>query len=271
MIDRSDVVKLIVFDWAGTTVDFGCFAPVAAFIGAFAGKGVQITPHEARGPMGLHKQDHIRTLLQDDSIAARWLDANGAAWSEEDVKEIYHSFMPQQVEEAKKYTDVIPGVVEAVKQLQSQGIKIGSTTGYPRVVAEPVLASAAEQGYQPDEAVCADDVSAARPAPWMMYRNMEQLGVYPPHYVVKVGDTVPDIGEGLNAGAWSVGVTDSSSEIGMTYEEWNALPAEQQQADRQKVAEKLTAAGAHFVIPTVAELPELVVSINEKLANGERP
>ena len=28
-------LEAVIFDWAGTTVDYGCFAPVEAFIKAF--------------------------------------------------------------------------------------------------------------------------------------------------------------------------------------------------------------------------------------------
>jgi phosphonoacetaldehyde hydrolase len=92
----------------------------------------------------------------------------------------------------------------------------------------------------------------------MTYRNMERLGVYPPSAVVKIGDTVADIQEGLNAGAWSVGVTISGSEVGLSEEEWNGLSSAEQTAKRAKARQTLSAARAHAVIDTLAELPELV-------------
>ena len=58
----------------------------------------------------------------------------------------------------------------------------------------------------------------------MIFRIMETLRIYPPRAVVKIGDTVPDIGEGLNAGAVSIGVVSSGSEVGCTHEELAALP-----------------------------------------------
>lgn len=54
----------VIFDWTGTTVDYGCFAPVQAFADSFAEFGVIPTMDEVRAPMGMLKRDHVRTMLQ---------------------------------------------------------------------------------------------------------------------------------------------------------------------------------------------------------------
>ena len=56
-------IECVIMDWAGTAVDYGCFAPVAAFIEAFAEKGLIIDVVQTRKPMGLPKIQHIRELL----------------------------------------------------------------------------------------------------------------------------------------------------------------------------------------------------------------
>ena len=263
-IMKPETIKLVIFDWAGTTIDHGCFAPISAFIKAFKACGVDLTPQQARGPMGLHKQDHIHSLFQLDEIAAQWKSLHQRDWTEADVKHIYETFMPLQIEEAKLFTDLVPDLCETISILRDQGIKIGSTTGYPRVVADPVLEAARAQGYAPDFSMCADEVPAGRPAPWMIYRNMEALGVFPPSAVVKVGDTVPDIEAGLNAGTWTVGLTQTGSEVGLTVAEFAAL-SDEQKADRLAIAEtKLKNAGAHFVIPTLQGLPDIIEQLNAK-------
>ncbi|MDF1742317.1 MAG: phosphonoacetaldehyde hydrolase [Gimesia sp.] len=254
-------IELVIFDWAGTTIDHGCFAPISAFIKAFQACGVELTPSQARGPMGLHKRDHIRCLFQIDEIAAQWKAIHQNSWSESDVEHIYETFTPLQVDEAQNYTDLISGVSETVSQLKARGIKIGATTGYPRIVLEPILKVAEAQGYAPDFTMCADEVPAGRPAPWMIYRNMEALNIFPPGSVVKVGDTVPDIEAGLNAGTWTVGLTQTGSEVGLTVAEFDALNSDQQHKLLQTAETKLKNAGAHFVIPTLKELPEIINQI----------
>ena len=69
--------QLVIFDWAGTTVDYGCFAPVNAFALAFQKFGVTPTVEEIRAPMGMLKRDHIRTMLRMERIARAWEETHG--------------------------------------------------------------------------------------------------------------------------------------------------------------------------------------------------
>jgi len=141
-------IKLVVFDWAGTTIDFGCMAPSGAFVAAFAVRGVAVTNAEARGPMGLHKNDHIRAMLRTASVQAKWHGAVGRDWTEDDVNDLYRDVTPRQVEAAAKYSDLIPDVVSTVTELRRRGIKIGATTGYFREAADVVLSSREAPGVR---------------------------------------------------------------------------------------------------------------------------
>lgn len=264
-------VKLIVFDWAGTTIDFGCQAPAGAFVASFAKKGVNVTLAEAREPMGLHKKDHIRAMLKAESVDAKWQTAVGRAWDETDVEELYRDVTPLQLEAVARYGQLIPGVKECVAELRARGIKIAGTTGYFRAAAAAVLEAAREQGYVPDFSICADDVPSGRPAPWMIFRCMEALNVYPPSTVVKVGDTAVDIMDGRNAGCWSVGVIDSSNEMGLPADEFAALSENEKVARREMVYRRYSSVGAHAAIDNLDELPALLSELNARLRSGERP
>jgi phosphonoacetaldehyde hydrolase len=261
----------VIFDWAGTAVDHGSLAPLAPFVRAFAARGVEVTSDEARGPMGLGKRDHIRELLKLPAVASRWRERHGGDATENDVDDLYRRFVPLQLEVIDEFSEVVPGLLDCVGELRGRGVAVGATTGYFREAAERVYRRAAEQGYRPDHCVCAEEVPAGRPAPWMVFRVMEALGVYPPSAVVKVGDTAPDIGEGLAAGAWSVGVVRSSSEVGCTAREWAALPPAEQQRRAAACRAPLLAAGAHAVIDTLAELPAVLDDFDARLGRGEMP
>lgn len=264
-------VRAVIFDWAGTVVDFGSRAPASAFQQVFEGEGVPITLDEARGPMGMGKREHIRAVSQMPAVATRWREARGQDCDERDVDRMYAAFVPIQIACIKLHADLIPGTLDTVAALDARGIKVGSTTGYAREMMEVLVPEAAERGFAPEAVVCASDVSEARPSPLMCYRNALDLGVWPLEACIKVDDTIPGIHEGRNAGMWTVGVTLTGNELGLSPAELAALPADER-ARRNGIAnQRLRAAGAHFVIDGVGELMAVVDEIERRLALGERP
>jgi len=264
-------LKGVIFDWAGTTVDYGCFAPTGVFIEVFRQKGIDITIAEARGPMGMHKRDHIRALTQNPRIAALWRAEHKRESTENDVDDMFTKFIPLQMAVIEEHSAIIPELPEAIALLRSMDMKIGSTTGYNNEMMEILTAAAARQGYVADSVVCATDVPAGRPAPWMAFKNAENLNIFPMQALVKIGDTISDIEEGINTGMWSVGVIDSSNEMGLTLNEITMLDKAELEKRRKKVREDYLEAGADYVIDSLAELKALIEKINLRLACGERP
>lgn len=264
-------LKAVVFDWAGTMVDHGSKAPMGVFQRAFAHFGVDISIDEARGPMGMAKRDHISTLMRLPRIAAQWEKVHGRAPGEADIDAIYDVFVPLNVEVVTDFADLIPGAAETAAHLRAAGLKIGSTTGYTREIMAPLLPRAAAQGYAPDNLVCAGDLPAGRPTPLMMYKTFLDLGVWPAAAVVKVDDTEVGVAEGLNAGCWSVGVALTGNVFGLDADETDALSDDELEARRAEAYGKLTRAGAHFVIDSVADLPDVLDEIEGAMARGERP
>jgi phosphonoacetaldehyde hydrolase len=264
-------VRAVVLDWAGTTQDFGSVAPVAALVETFRRRGVEVSPANARAGMGLHKREHLRQLLFTPDVARDWCEARGRQPDETDVDDLYAAFIPVQADSIRRFGALIPGTIEAVADLRERGLAIGSTTGYPRELLDIAAGVAAGEGYLPDAVVCADEVFAARPEPWMLLRVLEELGVYPPAAVVKVGDTPVDVDEGLNAGTWTIGVARTGSLVGRTQAELNALPPDEVEHLVDTARGRLLAQGAHLVIDGIAELPDAVDAIDRQLAAGERP
>lgn len=253
------MIEAVILDWAGTTVDYGCFAPVQAFREAFNHFGVPVTMEETRKPMGMLKRDHIRTMLKMDRIAAEWEKVTGHAATDEDVEAVYSQFEPKLFSILDNFAAPKPYVLDTMAQLREMGLKIGSTTGYTDAMMAVVVPKAAELGYAPDCWFSPDAVGGkGRPAPYMVFENMKALGVSNVNHVVKVGDTVSDIKEGVNAGVWSVGVLEGSSELGFGQEEFESLPAEEQDAACRETEATFRAAGAHFVIRNLSELPGLI-------------
>lgn len=264
-------LQAVILDWAGTTVDFGCFAPASVFVRVFADCGIEISMREAREPMGLHKRDHIRIVSQMERVAAVWADVHGKACTEADVEAMFTSFVPLQLKIIADYAELIPEMPVAQASFRRRKLKIGTTTGYNTEMMEVLAPRARRQGYEPDFLVCASEVPAGRPAPWMALRNAEELGVYPMEACVKIGDTPSDIAEGLNAGMWSVGVLLSSNELGMSPEEIRRCPAPEFERRKEWARQRLFGAGAHHVIETLGEINTVLDNIEERLRQGEKP
>ena len=251
-------VQAVIFDWAGTTVDYGCFAPVAAFREAFADAGVTVDAAEIRAPMGQLKRDHLRAMLRDPGIAARWREAQGRDWTEADIDALNAAFERRLMATLENHATPLPGVPAVLDNLRRAGLKVGSTTGFTRAMLTVVARAAARWGYAPDFAVASDEVPAGRPAPHMIARNLAHFGIIDPRSVIKVGDTVVDIEEGKNAGVWSVGVLRGGSELGLREDEGTALPPDDLAARLATARQRLLAAGADAVLDHLTELPALI-------------
>lgn len=267
----TGAVKHVVFDLAGTTIDFGCMAPVAAFIEGFRKMGVDITAVQAREPMGMEKRAHIRAIAAMDRVDERWQNVHGQSITEDDIEVMYRSFVPLLLEVLPDYSAAVPGLAETIAFLNDRQIHYSATTGYFREAADIVLAQAAQHGFQPLSTCCATEVPAGRPEPWMIYHCMRELRTFPVAGVVNVGDTKVDVESGRNAGAWSVAVAGSGNMLGVTLEEY-------QQMDKARLAECLDEArkalgdaGAHYVIDQIKELPGVIEEIENRLSDGECP
>jgi len=264
-------LKAVIFDWAGTIVDFGCMAPAKVFMEIFKEEGTEITNEEARQPMGLNKKDHIAAIGSMPRVGKAWQVSKGYEFNADDADRLFNAFIPRQLSILPQYSELIPGALDVQSFLRKNHIKIGSTTGYDRAMMDIVVREAAQQGLNPDYVVCSSDVPFGRPAPWMAFQNAMLMNIYPMSSLIKAGDTVADIEEGLNAGMWSVAVVESGNDLGLSLPEIKSTPPQDLYQRKQKIKEKFKAAGAHFVIDTVADLPGVVDRINVMLYEGEVP
>lgn len=264
-------LQAVVLDWAGTTVDFGSLAPVAALERVFDAAGVPVTSAEVRAHMGTLKKDQIRSICAGTRVAAAWAAKHGHAPAESDVERLFAEFLPRQAEILAEFSAPIAGVPETIERWRAAGLRIGSTTGYTRALLDLVMPAAARQGYWPDASVTPDEAGGGRPKPFMCYRNAILLGVFPLWHCVKIGDTPADVAEGRNAGMWTIGITATGNEVGLSQAEWDALSPEERCQREKKAAGRLTGEGAHFTAPSLASCGGILEEIDYRLAAGEKP
>ncbi|MBA4020521.1 MAG: phosphonoacetaldehyde hydrolase [Pirellula sp.] len=259
-------IQAALFDWAGTTIDYGSLAPMRVFVEIFRRRGVEIAIEEARGPMGRAKHEHIAEVCKLPRVAMRWREVHGREPGEADVMAMYEEFLPLQKSVLGDGWELIPGVLETMAALRSRGILIGSTTGYTRALMEVVAPRAARLGYSPDCIVCSDDVKAGRPAPWMNFRAAELIGIFPPSAIVAVDDTPVGIEAARNGGMWAVGVARTGNEFGFHEAEADALQKNDALEYQRRLAiatDRLKNAGAHFVVDGIADLVDVVDAVEK--------
>jgi phosphonoacetaldehyde hydrolase len=244
----------VIFDWAGTMVDFGSCAPVIAMRQAFEAEGVAVSDGEVRAGMGLAKRDHVTAMLGAPRIAAAWTAARGGAHAEQDIDRIFARLEPLMREAGAARAALIPGAAACARLLASRGVRVGSTTGYTRAMMAPIVAAAAEQGYAPDTIVCAGETPLGRPSPLMIWKALGDMRAWPASAVVKVDDAPAGIAEGKNAGCLTIGVAASGNAMGLDLPDYAALDETGRRTRLAAARSELLAAGADLVIDSVADL-----------------
>ncbi|MGC9314734.1 MAG: phosphonoacetaldehyde hydrolase, partial [bacterium] len=268
---KTGRVKTVIFDWAGTTVDYGCFAPLKVFLEIFRRRGIEVTIAEARGPMGRMKRDHIRAICETPRIRDLWISKYGAEPSEADIDSLYSDFEPALLDILPDYCEPIPEVLETVEEIRAKGISIGSTTGYTSKMMDIVIPGAKARGYFPDFVVDSSMVPAGRPYPYMIWRNCIELQSPNLAEVVKVGDTIADIKEGRNAGVWSVGVLRGSSLVGLSRDETANMPDFELESLLASAERRYLSAGAHYVANSIEDVLWIIDDIERRLSLGDTP
>jgi phosphonoacetaldehyde hydrolase len=259
-MELMNLPNLIIFDWAGTLVDFGCCAPLSAFHQAFENAGLPISDEIARRPMGAHKRDHVREILSYPGIALRVRDELKREPDEELVREIYEDFARLLPAVLPAHAAPIPGAPEVLRWLRAQGVRIGSTTGYTRAMMDVLEPVARSLGIDPEVVICSDEVPQSRPAPWACFRIAERLGVYPLSRAIKIGDTPADMAEGRNAGMICIGLSECGNEVGLSAESLKALSSNEREQRIEMAEKRLLEAGADVVLQSIAGLPAWIES-----------
>ena len=269
-------IEAVIFDWSGTTVDFGSVAPTAAMQEAFNRVGVELSAGEVRAFLGIHKRDHVAKLFATERVAEHWKSQNGRPANDEDIDRVYDEFVSALRTIVPAHSAPIDGVPELVGRLRASGIRVGSSTGFTAEMMDAVREGAAAGGYEPETIVTSSEVAAGRPAPFMLFRNAELLRVADLDAIVKVGDTPADMRAGRAARVWTVGVAIGGNELS-AFEEPQSLPTEdvnltaRQLQSVRRVRSILFAAGADLVVDRIAYLDDALEVIGQWRRDGRRP
>ena len=264
-------VVAVLFDWAGTMIDFGSRAPVIALENVLSQANVPVDEVTIRRYMGMAKREHVLAILSEPPVAQRWRDAYRTDWTAADVDRLMVALEPAMQASAIECSAMIPGAVDVFQTLLAQGIKVGSTTGYTQTMMVPILKAAAQQGYDPAVTICAGMTPQGRPAPLMLWRAMAELGAWPSHLCVAVDDAPVGISAGVHAGLWTVGIAGSGNGLGLCAANFDALDAVERRRRMDPVVAEFATARADFIIDTVADLPRVLPILEDDLVKGAKP
>ncbi len=264
-------IVAVLFDWAGTMIDFGSRAPVIAMEDVLTKANVPVDVATIRRYMGMAKREHVLAILTEPTVAQCWREAWGTDWTDGDIDRLMVALEPAMQASAVACSDMIPGAVDVFQTLLARGIKVGSTTGYTQTMMEPILKAAAEQGYDPEVTICAGMTAQGRPAPLMLWRAMAELGAWPARSCVAVDDAPVGIAAGAHAGLWTVGIAGSGNGVGLCAADFYTLDEAEKQRLMAPVVAEFAAAGVDFIIDTVADLPRALAMVEEDLAKGAGP
>ncbi len=264
-------IKAVILDWAGTSVDYGSMAPVKVFVDIFHEKGIEISSSDVRSFMGLNKREHTRQILRLEHVRQQWSAIYGNEPGEAEIEIIFNLLGPRLADVASELSEPIPGVKEFVDNMHTLGIKVGTTTGYVASMMERIVPEAEKRGFKPDCVVNSSEVPSGRPFPYMCFLNAIRMDVFPLSYMVKIGDTIADVQEGLNAGMWTIGLSKSGNEVGLSLTEMQNLEENKRKELIGEARTKLEQAGAHYVVEGIWDCLKVVEHIEERIRNGERP
>ena len=271
------MIKACIFDLGGTIVDHYSLTPLIAFRKAFKNRGVELCPSLIRQDMGLNKMDHIDKIFEDSNVRKQWFGRNLEKIDDRTKKELFKNFSNIQKIETIERMKIIPQTKKCIQYLQDNDILTGVTTGFDYEQTMRVKSLLEVGNIYLDSYVSSTCLEKpARPKPYMIHKNMDNLDISDSRRIIKIDDTVSGIQEGLNAGCLTVGVARGSIYMGVDkYEDMMrldnvimdgsnnySLNYHNQKEKLKKSREILEKSGAHYVIDTLEELPGIIEHIN---------
>ena len=195
------VIKLAVFDLAGTTVDDtvdGLPLVTVAIREAFKKYSYDVDPSIVNKYRGMEKKEAMKGIAREVQVCSH-------SELSDKVETLFEDFKIALNNHLWAIDKEIPGTTEIFRKLKSQNIKVAVGSGFPSSVVETIVTRLG-WSHLVDYVTSAEKEGHGRPNPAMIQAAMKSCGIVDSCQVVKVGDSKVDIEEGRNAKCWTVAV-----------------------------------------------------------------
>jgi phosphonatase-like hydrolase len=194
------MIRLVVFDMAGTTVDENNVV-YKTIQKAFRQAGYDVSLDLVlQNGAGKEKLQAVKDILREVFGVIN-----------DELAQGIHAVFKTSLVDTYRDLDVRPvnGANDLFRYLKQHGIAVALNTGYDGNTALGLLRKLGwEDSGLIDAVVTATDVPRSRPFPDMIRLAMFKTGIGDPQEVVKIGDSTVDIEEGQNAKCrFSIGIT----------------------------------------------------------------
>lgn len=256
----------VIFDLAGTIIDYGSLAPIYVFIALFKKYGIILSEEQAKFPMGLQKLQHIKELFKDPDILKQYIKL----YNTNPTDNVIYKMYLDSIEIGKSIIPIMSqpifGVEKIIQFLIEHDIKIGSTTGYSKEIIQSII-DYNSKNFDPNlinilsNSITSDNVIFGRPEPWMIYHSAEKMRIYPMSNIVKIDDTLPGLLEGINAGTLTIGVVKTGSFLGLTKENVDQLDTIDLDKKLNIIRQKMYSIGCDYVVDSVNDIIPILIKI----------
>ena len=268
----SKIIKACIFDLGGTIVDRYSMIPITSLKYLFNKNRIFLPDEVIRKDMELDKKEHIEQIMNNDNIKRQWKIMKDKEYNKDDIDQLYNQFKIIHNEYTEETMDIIPQTWRCMNELTKMGIKTGITSRFDKDYTDIVQKLLEERGVVIDEYVypCTKSDKSVN----MIHTLMDRFDIDDPKYTMKISDNRIGIEQGLRANCWTLGSYRWSNYMniknhkaafnidniivnGPTYINYSVLKTKKELAKKE-----LQKTGAHFVVPTIGYLPEIVRNIN---------
>ncbi|HEX5513615.1 MAG TPA: phosphoglycolate phosphatase [Gammaproteobacteria bacterium] len=191
-MDSSNSLTAVVFDLDGTLVD--------------SAEDLRVASNTLLAELGRPALDlaTIKSFIGDGvaKLVSRILEATGGVPAGQEESALLRRFLDIYEADPSRHTRPFPGVVEALKLLRSQGLRLGICTNKPIIATQRLLDDLGLRQLV-DAVVGGDSFPSRKPSPEPLLGVLAMLGV-PVTRAAMIGDNEHDVAAGRAAGVAKV-------------------------------------------------------------------